>query len=78
METRLQKLQERYEQYIKAEDSILNGGQEYKIGTRDFKRADIKEISDMIRYLENEIKIEESKQSGGGRNRVLRGIPRDY
>lgn len=75
---RLETLTKRLEDYLKAEDSVLNGAQEYKIGTRDFKRADLKEISEMIAYLEKEIANEQSKQLGKGRNRVIGVIPRDF
>ncbi|WP_297429296.1 DUF6148 family protein [Clostridium sp.] len=78
MTNRLETLKTRLEGYLKAEDSILNGAQEYKIGTRDFKRADLGEISEMIQYLEKEIAAEESRQQGKGRNRVFGVIPRDF
>jgi hypothetical protein len=78
MINRLETLTNRLQEYLKAEDSILNGSQEYKIGTRDFKRADLGEVAEMIKYLETEIAIEESKKQGKGRNRVFGVIPRDF
>ncbi|RII32842.1 hypothetical protein D2A34_21845 [Clostridium chromiireducens] len=78
MASRLETLKTRLENYYKAEDSILNGAQEYKIGSRDFRRADLNEISQMIQYLEKEIATEESKSQGKGRNRVFGVIPRDF
>ena len=78
MANRLETLKTRLENYLKAEDSILNGAQEYKIGSRDLKRADLNEISEMIQYLEKEIATEESKKQGKGRNRVFGVIPRDF
>lgn len=78
MATRLETLQQRYDEYLKAEDAVLNGAQEYKIGTRQFRRGDLKNISEMIAYLEKEITNEESKQSGKGRNKVIGVIPRDF
>ena len=77
MTSRLETLQQRYEEYVKAEDTVLNGGQEYKIGTRQFKRGDLKIISETIAYLEKEIANEQSKQLGKGRNKVIGVIPRD-
>lgn len=78
MATRLETLQQRLQDYIKAEDAVLNGAQEYRIGTRLFKRGDLSVISDMIKYLEKEIAIEQSKQIGNGRNRIIRVVPRDF
>lgn len=77
MGNRLDNLKKRYDDYIKAEDAILNGAQEYGMGTRNLKRADLNSISEMIKYLEKEIEIEESKQQGRGRNKVVGVIPRD-
>lgn len=77
MTNRLETLKKRYEEYVKAEDTILNGGQEYRIGTRQFKRGDLKTISETIAYLEKEIANEESKQQGKGRNKLIGVIPRD-
>lgn len=77
MTNRLETLQKRYEEYVKAEDEVLNGSQEYRIGTRQFKRGDLKTISETIAYLEKEISSEESKQLGKGRNKVIGVIPRD-
>lgn len=78
MATRLETLQQRLQDYIKAEDKVLNGAQEYRIGTRLFKRGDLSEISNMIKYLEKEISVEQSKQNGNGRNRMIRVVPRDF
>ena len=78
MATRLEILQQRLDDYEKAEGAVLNGAQEYRIGTRLFKRGDLQVISDMIKYLEKEIAAEQSKLTGNGRNRTLRVIPRDF
>lgn len=77
-QSRLETLQIRLESYMKAEDAILNGAQEYRIGTRELKRADLKEISSTIKYLEKEIAAEKSKASGKGRNKMFGVIPRDF
>jgi hypothetical protein len=76
--TRLDTLNQRYADYIKAEEAILSGAQEYRIGTRLIKRADLSSISEMIKYLEKEITNEQSKQLGKGRNKVIGVIPRDF
>jgi hypothetical protein len=67
-------LRSRLQQYYDCEAAILSGAQEYSIGTRRLRRADLKEIRDMIRYLEREVANEES---GRGRNRIIGVIPRD-
>lgn len=74
---RLDTLNQRLQDYLKAEEAILSGAQEYRIGTRLIKRGELKSMSDMINYLEKEIANEESKQSGKGRNKVIGIIPRD-
>lgn len=78
MASRLETLNIRYQQYIDCEAAILSGAQEYMIGTRRMQRADLHEIAGMIKYMEREIAVEESKQSGNGRNRVFGIIPRDF
>lgn len=77
MSTRLETLRTRLQQYIDCEASILSGAQEYSIGSRRLTRANLKEISDMIRYLEKEVSNEESMVNGRSRNKVLGVIPRD-
>jgi hypothetical protein len=78
MATRLETLRVRLEQYMKCEAAILGGAQEYRIGTRGLTRANLKEIADMIQYLEKEIAAEEAKCAGRGRNRMFGIIPRDF
>lgn len=76
--SRLDTLQSRLQQYTDCEAAILSGAQEYSIGSRRLMRADLKEIADMMRYLEQEVANEKSRQAGGGRNRVIGVIPRDF
>lgn len=78
MSTRLDTLQMRLQQYLECETAILTGAQEYWIGSRRLTRADLKQISDTIRYLENEVAAETARASGGGRNRTIGIIPRDF
>ena len=51
--TRQELLNERLRQYIKAEETILAGGQSYTIGDRTLTRADLKRIQTMIESLLN-------------------------
>ena len=69
---RLDRAKRRLELYYKAEEAILTG-QEYTIGTKRLRRADLDDVQSMIRQLENEV---ESLQASG-KNRALRGIPLD-
>jgi hypothetical protein len=78
MSTRLEVLKSRLQQYLDCEAAILSGAQEYSISGRRLTRADLSEITEMIRYLEREIANEEAKANGRGRNRVIGIIPRDW
>ncbi len=69
---RLERARNRLELYYKAEEAILTG-QEYTIGTKRLRRADLGDVQAMIKQLENE--VESLKASG--KNRALRGIPLD-
>lgn len=51
--TRQELLNEQLRQYIKAEETILNGGQSYTIGDRTLTRADLKRIQMKIEELLN-------------------------
>lgn len=76
--TRLQVYQTRLEAYYAAEMAILEGAQSYKIGSRNLTRANLAEISDMIKYLEQRVSAEKAAEKGHGRNRVTGVIPRDF
>ena len=69
---RLDRAKRRLELYYKAEEAILTG-QEYTIGTKRLRRADLEDVQSMIKQLENEV---ESLQASG-KNRALLGIPLD-
>lgn len=69
---RQEMLQERLRAYYKAEEKVLLG-QEYSIGTRTLRRADLAEIRKAIKDLENQISLIDN----AGKNRAARFIPRD-
>lgn len=68
----LERTRNRLELYYKAEEAILTG-QEYSIGTRKLRRADLADVQSMIRSLQNEVKSLET----GGKNKVVRAVPLD-
>jgi hypothetical protein len=68
----LDRAKRRLELYYKAEEAILTG-QEYTIGYKRLRRADLEDVQSMIKSLENQVK---SLQSGG-KNKALRGVPLD-
>lgn len=70
---RLERYRKRLEMYYKAEEAVLLN-QEYTIGTRSLKRADLSTIRSAIKYLEGEI---ESLENSGGKNKAFRFVPRD-
>lgn len=76
--SRLTELQTRLQQYTSCEMAILDGAQSYGIGSRNLTRANLKDISEMIQYLEKEVAAETANQSGTGRNRTMGIIPRDF
>ncbi len=70
---RLGRYRSRLEMYYAAEEAILLN-QEYAIGSRSLKRADLSAVRAAIKELENQIvALEES----GGKNKAARFLPRD-
>jgi len=70
---RLERYKKRLEMYYEAEEAVLLN-QEYTIGTKSLKRADLSTIRAAIRELENQI---ETLEATGGKNKAGRLIPRD-
>ncbi|MDI3534815.1 MAG: hypothetical protein PWQ82_1180 [Thermosediminibacterales bacterium] len=73
---RLEKAKARLDAYYEAELAVLSG-QSYKIGTRSLTRADLGEIRNAIRDLENLIEELEAQVNGQGRRRAYRITLRD-
>ncbi|SHO50081.1 DUF6148 family protein [Anaerocolumna xylanovorans] len=69
---RLERYKSRLEMYYKAEEAVLLN-QEYTIGTKSLKRADLGSIRAAIKDLEKQITLME----GGGKNKAFRLVPRD-
>ncbi len=68
----LERAEKRLDLYYRAEEAILSG-QEYSLGTRKLRRADLSDVQSMIRTLEKEIK----SLKAGGKNMVVRAVPLD-
>lgn len=71
-EERLELLRTRLKNYYEAEEAILLN-QEYVIGTKSLKRADLATVRAAIKDLQDEIE----KIEGGGKNKAFRFLPRD-
>ncbi len=72
-EARLERYRKRLSMYYEAEEAVFLN-QEYSIGTRSLKRADLSTIRAAIRELEGQIELLENS---GGKNKAFRLIPRD-
>lgn len=70
---RLERYRKRLEMYYEAEEAVLLN-QEYTIGTKSLKRADLSTIRAAIRDLEGQI---ETLEANGGKNKAFRFLPRD-
>ena len=70
---RLERDKKRLEMYYEAEEAVLLN-QEYTIGTKSLKRADLSTIRAAIKDLEKQI---ETLEANDGKNKAGRFIPRD-
>ena len=74
--TLLQIAKDHYLAWCEAEIAVANG-QEYTIGSRRLRRADLSDILAQIKYWRSRIDAEEAAENGRSRGRVYRVIPRD-
>ena len=70
---RMERYKKRHSMYYEAEEAVLLN-QEYTIGSRSLKRADLSTIRAAIKDLEGQIELLESS---GGKNKAFRLLPRD-
>jgi len=70
---RVERYKKRLEMYYDAEEAVLLN-QEYTIGTKSLKRADLSTIRAAIKELEGQI---ETLEASGGKNKAFRILPRD-
>lgn len=74
MAEKKKKLQNRLELYYEAEEKILSG-QSFTIGSRSLTRANLAEVTSMIKSLEDQIAAIDV--NGTNKRKVARIIPRD-
>lgn len=55
----------------------LTTHQSYKIGSRSLTKADLGQIRKQIEFWQNRVAQLENAEKRGGRNRVVRVVPRD-
>lgn len=67
---------DRLNAYYEAELAVLTG-QEYRVGSRTLRRADLKEIRAAINALEKQVQQLEALQSGTTTSRSRRVVLRD-
>lgn len=65
-------VEERLTMWLDAEAAIATG-QSYKIGSRELKRADLREIRKQIEFWEDKL----NQVEGTGWSRTWRAVPRD-
>lgn len=70
---RITRVETRLELYYAAETAILGGAQSYSIGNRSLTRADLNNISAMIRRLEGDL----TRLTRSNRITAHRVVPRD-
>jgi len=61
-----------YKSWLAAEKAVMTG-QEYRIGTRTLRRADLRMIGERVKYWKDEV----ARLEGPARIRVRQVIPRD-
>jgi hypothetical protein len=78
LQSRLDSTKRRLDLYYAAEEAVLSG-QEYRIGSRSLRRADLNEIRSTISQLENKCdELQTQIESNGkGSRRAFRITPRD-
>ncbi|MCL2356629.1 MAG: DUF6148 family protein [Defluviitaleaceae bacterium] len=64
-------------EWLKAELILTEGGQSYQMGSRMLTRASLREIRNEIKFWHDKVQEFELIKKHGGRNRVIRAVPRD-
>lgn len=69
--------QQRLENYLQAEQQILEGAQSYAVGGRNLTRANLAEIRAAIDDLYKRLASAQAMEQGKGANKVSGIVPRD-
>ena len=75
---RIERLKTSLEKYYEAEITLVEGGQQYSLGSRSLTRANLSEVRRAIVDLEKQIDRLISELNGSGRNLQIAVIPIDY
>lgn len=62
--------------WLEAELQVTTN-QSYTIGSRSLTRADLSDIREQITFWEGKVAQLKNQQQRGGRNRIIRIVPRD-
>lgn len=75
---RIERLKTSLDKYYEAEITLVEGGQQYSLGSRSLTRANLSEVRRAIVDLEKQIDRLTSELNGSGRNLQIAVIPIDY
>lgn len=74
---RIEKTETALNEYYNAEIAILGGAQQYSVGSRSLTRANLAEVRRAIEELENLLEDLKAQLEGGGRMKMVGGLPID-
>lgn len=77
LEKRIERIRASLDKYYEAEITIVEGGQQYSLGSRSLTRANLGEVRQAITDLENLLERLTSELNGTGRNLQIGVVPLD-
>ena len=77
VQKRLDRLKISLEKYYEAEITLIEGGQQYSLGSRSLTRANLAEVRRAITDLEKQIDRLTAELNGSGRNLQIGVVPID-
>jgi hypothetical protein len=78
VQKRIERLEAVLDKYYEAEIVLVEGGQQYSLGSRSLTRANLAEVRRAIVDTEKLIDRLKNEVNGGGRNLQIAVIPIDY
>lgn len=78
LEIRIKNITKALDDYYAAELAIINGAQQYSLGSRSLTRANLAEVRRAIIDLENLLDKLQSELNGNGRMRQVGVVPLDF